>query len=127
MTAHPPTTLLLDPGNPNLAQPTPAWPAFTDLFEDGDGTYKQTGQITEINNCLGAAVKRANSNLVLVNSFPSVDEQERWLVDALGFELTARSQNRTIEAVGERARADGDYFHSLLSMVIADAGTYSHC
>ena len=82
------------------------------------GSYKQTGQITKVNNCLSAAVRRANTNLVLVDSFPNVGEQEQWLVDALGFELTARNQNHIIKAVGECARVDINYFHCLLSMVI---------
>jgi len=117
----------LNPGDTRLVWPTPAGPTFTDLVQDGDGSYKQTGQIIEINNCLGAAVKRANANLVLIDSFPDVDEQERWMVDALKFGLAAGSQSHIIKAVEDRARADSNYFHCLLSMVIAGSGAHSHC
>ena len=98
---------------------------YTNLVEDSDGTYKQTGQVTEINNCLGAAVKRANANLVLIHSFPNVDEQERWLAESLNFELAARSQSHVIVAVREWASADINYFHRLLSMVIAGSSAHS--
>lgn len=125
-TVHVPINPFLDPGDTPLAWPAPAWPTFTDLVQDGDGSYKQTGQIIEINNCLGAAVKRANANLVLIDSFPDIDEQERWLVDALKFGLTAGSQSHAIKAVEEWARVDGNYFHCLLSMVIAGSGAHSH-
>jgi len=117
-TDHLPTNRL---PNVHPVQPVPTWPKFTELIQDDDGSYKQTGQITEINNCLGAAVKRANANIVLIGSFPNIDEQEQWLVDALTFELTSRSQSHVIEEVRERARVDVNYFHSLLSMVITDS------
>ena len=124
MAIRPPISLLPNPRDPHLVQPTPAWATFTNLVQDGDGFYKQTGQITEINNCLGAAVKRANANLVLIDSFPGVDVQEQWLADALRFELTARGQDHIISAVRERANADINYFHCLLSMVIADSAAH---
>jgi len=95
----------------------PTWPDFTNLVQEEDGTYKQTGQITEISACLGAAIKRANTNLILKDSFPGIEEQEEWLVDALRFELNARSQSCIIDVVGERAKTDINYFNCLLSMV----------
>ena len=95
------------------------WPAFTNLIQDSDGSYKQTGQTTEISNCLSAAVKRAHSNLLLINSFPGLEEQERWLTEALKFELPSRTDSPIIQAVGERAKVDLNYFYCLLSMVIA--------
>ncbi|KAF9790875.1 hypothetical protein BJ322DRAFT_1017503 [Thelephora terrestris] len=116
---HPQTSLFPNHGNMGLAQPVPAWPAFTELIQEDNGSYKQTSQTTEISNCLSAAVKRANSNLLLIDSFPDVDQQERWLVDALKFELSARTCGHVIKAVGERARVDLDYFYCLPSMVIA--------
>ena len=116
----------LDPRLPSM-QPIPAWPTHTNLLQDGDGSYKQTGQISEINNCLGAAVKRANANLVLTHSFPEIDEQERWLVESLNFELNERSRSRIVTAVRERASVDVNYFHCLLSMVIANSSTCSPC
>ena len=75
----------------------PAWPAFTNLVQDDDGSYKQTGQTTEINNGLSAAVKRANSNLLLIDSFPDVERQEQWLVDALRRELSSRTRGHVCQ------------------------------
>lgn len=117
--ARPPTNLLPNHGNIGLTHPIPAWPASTDLIQEDNGSYKQTSQTTEISNCLSAAVKQANSNLLLINSFPDVDQQERWLVDALKLELSTRTCGHVIRAVGECARADINYFYCLLSMVIA--------
>lgn len=113
---HPPTDLFSNPTG--YVQPSPGWPASTELIRAEDGFYKQTGQIIEINNCLSAAVKRANSNLVLINSFPGIEDQERWLADALKFELSAGNQSHVIKMVGERARVHTNYFNCLLSMVI---------
>ena len=127
MTIHPPTR----PEDTHLAElgaqqpPVPAWPEFTNLVQEDDGSYKQTSQTPEINACLGAAVKRANANLVLIDSFPDIDDQEHWLVDALNFELTV-NQSRIVNVVGERARADDNYFNCLLSMVIVVPSTRSH-
>jgi len=47
-------------------------PTWTDLVWEENGTYKQTAQHPELNACLSATVKRANANLVLVDSFPSL-------------------------------------------------------
>ncbi|KAF9780632.1 hypothetical protein BJ322DRAFT_1112629 [Thelephora terrestris] len=114
---HPQISLFPNHGNMVLAPPVPAWPAFTELIQEDNGSYKQTSQTAEINNCLSAAVKRANSNLLLINSFPDVDQQEQWLVDGLKFELSARTCGHVIKAVGECARVDIDYFYCLLSMI----------
>lgn len=114
---NPPTTHL-SIANPTNSQSIKVWPAFTDLIQDDNGSYKQTRQISEINNFLGGVVKRANSNLVLVNSFPDPEQQEQWLVNALNSELAAKNGNHVINAVGERAMADANYFNRLLSMVM---------
>lgn len=119
--ANRPTNASPRPGSMDLAQSIPGWPAFTNLVRDSDRSYRQTSQITEINNFLSAAVKRANANLVLISSFPNVEQQEQWLVDALKFELYAGTCGHVINVVGERASRETDYFYSLLSMVIAGA------
>lgn len=113
---RPPANLFPDPTG--YVQPSLGWPVSTELVQAEDGSYKQTGQIIEINNCLSAAVKRANSNLVLINSFPGIEDQEQWLADALKFELSAGNQSHVIKMVGERARVHINYFNCLLSMVI---------
>lgn len=98
--------------------PIPGWPAFTELNQAEDGTYKQTGQIIGVNNCLSVAVRRANFNLVLKGSFPDIKEQEKWLADALKFALSSKNQGHVINKVEERAKVDINYFVCLLSMVI---------
>lgn len=95
------------------------------LIQDSNGSYKQTGQTVEINNCLSAAVKQANSHLVLIDSFPGVKQQEQWLADALTSELCVRSQTPIIKVVGERARVDIGYFNTLLSMVISGSMSFT--
>ena len=111
-----PTNLFPNPRD--LMPPIPGWPAFTELNQAEDGSYKQTGQIIEINNCLSVAVRRANSNLVLKGSFPDIEEQEKWLADALKFALSTENQGHVISKVEERAKVDINYFNCLLSMVI---------
>jgi hypothetical protein len=115
---RPPIDAPLDPGNVDTVRHVPAWPEFTELVQDDDGTYKQTGQTTEISSLLSAAVKRANSNLLLINSFPEVEEQEQWLVDALRLEFSTRAHSHVIKVVGERASVEINYFRCLLSMVM---------
>ena len=103
--------------HPRIMSQVVTWPAFTNLIQDSDGSCKQTGQTTEISNCLSAAVKRANSNLLLINSFPDLEEQERWLTETLKFELSSRTDSPIIQAVGERAKVDLNYFYCLLSII----------
>ncbi|KAF9782956.1 hypothetical protein BJ322DRAFT_1220044 [Thelephora terrestris] len=112
---HPPANQ--SPNPIDHTQPILGWPAFTELIQAEDGSYKQTGQITEINNCLSVAVKRANANLVLTDSFPDTEVQEQWLADALKFALSPENQSHVITKVGERARVDINYFNCLLSMI----------
>lgn len=120
---QPTNKLPLSPGNTDLTRTALRWPAFTDLVRDSDGSYKQISKITEINNCLSAAVKRADSNIVLISPSPGVEKQEQWPVDALKFELYARIRGHVIKVVGERARRtrETDRFYSLLSMEISGA------
>jgi len=110
-TAHP---LIVDPMN---LQSVRVWPAFTNLIQDDNGSYKQSHQISNINNFLSGVVKRANSNLVLVNLFVVPEQQEQWLVRALDSELAAKNENHIIGMVRERVMADVNYFNQLLSMV----------
>ncbi|KAF9791889.1 hypothetical protein BJ322DRAFT_1015835 [Thelephora terrestris] len=112
---HPPANHFPNPTDHK--QSIPSWPAFTELAQAEDGSYKQTGQTIEINNCLSTAVKRANANLVLNDSFPDTEDQEQWLSDALRFALSAGNQSHVINMVGERARVDIKYFNCLLSMI----------
>ncbi|KAF9790564.1 hypothetical protein BJ322DRAFT_1017247 [Thelephora terrestris] len=66
--AHPQAHLFLNHGSMGFVPPVLAWPGFTDLVQEDNRSYKQTSQTTKFNNCLSAVVKRANSNLLLINS-----------------------------------------------------------
>lgn len=70
----------------------PVWPAITALVERDKGSFRQSDQSPEIQACLGAAIQRANWNLVLINGFPDPQTKTRWLADALKAELKIRRE-----------------------------------
>ena len=111
---------LLEPIIPPPAlQPLPiVWPANIDLVVGPEGRFRQSDQIPEIQTCLGAAVRRANANLVFLDAFPDAHRKGQWLAQALATELNDRRNTSTsIEAVDDRARREDQYFNRLLYMV----------
>lgn len=115
----PPPLLPLGPGiHP---QHVPSW---TDLAQEGNGTYKQTAQHPEINACLSAMVKHATTNLVLVNAFPSLHDRDAWTLATLRMELSIRwNDSPVINAVAEQVNDDKRYLNCLFSMVTASSRT----
>jgi len=102
-----------------LSLALPQVPTWTNLVREENGTYKQTAQHPELNTCLSAAVKRANANVVLVDSFPGWHTKEVWLLESPRTEFARRRDNsRFINAVAERSDVDVNYRHCLISTVI---------
>ena len=95
------------------------WPAVTNLVAGRDGCFQQSGQTPEVQACLGAAVRRANGNLVFVDAFPDAFRKSQWLGEALVMELNdCRGGSVSMAAIDDRARGDEKYFKQLLYMVI---------
>jgi len=115
-------TLPLGPGiHPHSAL------AWTDLVQEGNGTYKQTAQHPELNACLSSAIRRATANLVLVDAFPSLHTRDAWALESLKSELSVqRNGSNFINAVASRAEVDEHYLNCLLSMVIPGSRTRDH-
>ena len=107
---------IIPPPAPNNLPP--AWPAVTDLVIGHEGLYQQSDQSPEIQACLGAAVRRANGNLVFVDGFPDPHRKAQWLGESLVTELSMRRKGSTsMEAVDDRAQKDQQYLNLLLYMV----------
>ena len=114
-TSTPAPILPLGPGIHPLRVPT-----WTDLVQEENGAYKQTAQHPELNACLGAAVKRANTKLLFIDAFPSLHDRDTWILDSLRAELAIwREGSHFLNAVAERVNVDENYLNCLLSMVIA--------
>ena len=115
--AVPAPTSVLAPGPGNYPHHIPTW---TDLVQEENGSYKQTSQHPELNACLSAAVKRANTKLLFVDAFPSLHDRDTWTLDSLRTELSIRRESsHFVDAVAKRVSVDEHYLNCLLSMVIA--------
>lgn len=123
--AVPVPTPVLPPGLPAHPHHVPTW---TDLVQEEDGAYKQTSQHPELNTCLSATIKRANTNLVVFDAFPSLHIRYTWLLDSLRLEFAIRrDRSLFINAVAERADVDENYLNCLISMVITLPNAWLPC
>lgn len=94
------------------------WPAITNLVPGRDGRCQQSGQTPEVQACLGAAVRRANGNLVFLDGFPDALRKNKWLGEALVIELNdRRGGSASMVAIDDHARGDKQYFKQMLYMV----------